>query len=81
VRVLQAAFAAALVLVAAGLGSALNLTSRSGEQSTNPAVPKPTAMLAFADTPDQLRKLRRPGLVESGTRVIPRNRVVPGEIV
>jgi predicted anti-sigma-YlaC factor YlaD len=81
VRALQTAFAAALVLLAAALGSALNLASAPREQSTTGEVPKPTAMLAVADTPDQLRKLRRPGLVESGNKVIPRNRALPGEIV
>jgi predicted anti-sigma-YlaC factor YlaD len=80
-RMLYAGLAAALVLVAAALGAALNLVSGSSS-SAGPAAAKPTAMLAFVDTPDQLRKLRRPILVETGKPpTIPRNRALPGETV
>ena len=80
VRTLQTAAAAALVLAAAALGSAVNLAGRSAPPTAAPPAVRHTAMLAFADTPDELRKLRRPALVESG-RWIPRNRAIPGEPV
>ena len=79
VRLLQTAVAVALVLVAAAVGSALNITSHSSS-SARASAQRHTAMLAFADTPDQLRRLRRPGLIQSG-EWIPRNRAFFGDTV
>jgi hypothetical protein len=68
------------VLVAAALGSALSVVGRSTPAASTPAAQRHTAMLAFADTPDQLRRLRRPVLIESGLSV-PRNRAFVGDSV
>jgi predicted anti-sigma-YlaC factor YlaD len=80
VRLLQTAAATALVLVAAALGSALSVFGDSTSGSGAPAAQRHTAMLAFTDTPDQLRRLRRPVLIESGLSV-PRNRAFIGDTV
>jgi predicted anti-sigma-YlaC factor YlaD len=80
-RALQAAAAAALVVAAAAFGSVVNLAGGGGSAPATAApAPRHTAMLAFADTPDQLRTLRRVALIESG-HPIPRNRAIPGESV
>jgi predicted anti-sigma-YlaC factor YlaD len=79
-RALQVAIAAALVLVAAVLGSVLGVASHSRSSSTAAAAERHTAMVASGDTADNLRKLRRAALIESG-RPIPRNRRIPGESV
>ena len=72
-RALQVA-AAVAVVVTAGVIAAV-----SGPSGGTAAV-KPVAMVAGADSPDGLRALRRPALVEQG-RAIPRNRQLPGEPV
>jgi predicted anti-sigma-YlaC factor YlaD len=72
-RALQVAAAVAIV-VAAGVVAAVTGPS----QSTRAA--KPVAMVAGVDSPDALRALRRPALIEQG-RLIPRNRQLPGEAV
>jgi predicted anti-sigma-YlaC factor YlaD len=79
VRILQTAAAAALVVAAAALGSAVNFAGRSSAPAAAPAPPH-TAMLAFVDSADELRRLRRASLIESG-QSIPRNRAIPGESV
>jgi ferric-dicitrate binding protein FerR (iron transport regulator) len=70
-RALQVA-AAALVVVSAGVVAAFSGPSGSA------AAAKPVSMIASAESPDRLRQLRRPGLVERGNAV-PRNRQLPGE--
>jgi anti-sigma factor RsiW len=80
VRTMQAAFAAALVLVAAGLGSVLGVASHSERSAAAAKAERHTAMVASMETPDNLRKLRRASLIEAG-RPIPRNRLIPGESV
>ncbi len=72
-RALQVAAAVALV-VGAGVIAAVSGPSRSAD-----AV-KPVSMVAGVDSPDGLRALRRPALIEQG-RSIPRNRRLPGEAV
>jgi hypothetical protein len=72
-RALQVVVAAAVV-VSAGVLAAV--TGPSGSS----AAAKPVAMVAGADSPDRLRELRRPALVEQG-RTIPRNRQHPGDPV
>ncbi len=72
-RALQVA-AAVAVVVAAGVIAAVSGPSRS------PAAVKPVSMVAGVDSPDGLRALRRPALIEQG-RSIPRNRQLPGEQV
>src|SRR4051812_34717994 len=81
VRVLQTAVAAALVVVAAGLGSILNLASRSDAQRPAGTALRHTSMVAVVDTADELRKLRRAALLGSGAAPIPRNLSIPGESV
>lgn len=71
-RGLQVAAAACLV-IAAGVVAAVSTPER------RPAA-KPVAMVAALESPDGLRVLRRPLLLEHG-RTIPRDRQVPGEPV
>ena len=66
--------AAVAVVVAAGVVAAL-----SGPSAGTVAA-KPVAMVAGAESPDRLRELRRPALVEQG-RTIPRNKQLPPEAV
>jgi predicted anti-sigma-YlaC factor YlaD len=66
--------AAVAVVVSAGVVAAV--TGPSG--STRAA--KPVAMVAGVDSPDGLRELRRPALIQQG-RSIPRNLQLPGEPV
>jgi predicted anti-sigma-YlaC factor YlaD len=73
VRVLQVA-AAVVIVVSAGVVGAFSGPSRSG------AAAKPVSMVASVDSPDRLRQLRRPALIERGG-VLPRNRLVPAEPV
>ena len=73
VRVLRMV-AATVAVVGAGLAAAF------GGSGTQPTLPKPVAMVAAADSPDQLRMLRRPGLVQR-LGSVPRNRRGPGESV
>lgn len=82
VRAVQTAAAAALVVVAATLGSLLGVADRSTGIGSRAAL-RHTAMVAMADSADNLRELRRPALVaeSTGTRAIPRNRLLPGETV
>jgi len=80
IRALQAAIAAALVLVAAVLGSVLGVASHTGTPSTAAVADRHTAMVAAGDTADNLRQLRRAGLIEAG-RPAPRNRRIPAETV
>lgn len=81
-RVVQTAAAAALVVAAAALGSLLGVANRAADVSSRTAL-RHTAMVAMADSADNLRQLRRPALVaeSTGTRAIPRNRLLPGETV
>jgi predicted anti-sigma-YlaC factor YlaD len=73
VRALQAAVAAGLVLVAAALGSVLGVASH--DNGATRAAIRRTAMVAMADSPDNLRALRRPTLIlQSRPTLIPRNR-------
>ena len=72
-RALQVAAAVAIV-VAAGVVAAVTGPSQSARAA------KPVAMVAGVDSPDALRALRRPALIEQG-RLIPRNRQLPGEAV
>jgi predicted anti-sigma-YlaC factor YlaD len=72
-RALQVA-AAVVVVVSAGVIAMVSGPSRPT------AAAKPVAMVAGADSPDALRTLRRPALIEQG-RTIPRNRQLPGEPV
>ena len=65
--------AAAAVVVAAGV---IASASRPGTPAADRASAKPVAMVAGLDSPDRLRELRRPGLVER-PRILPRNGLVP----
>jgi predicted anti-sigma-YlaC factor YlaD len=67
-----------LVLLAAAAGSLLGVADQNGSTRTAQS-PKRTAMIASADSVDQLRKLRRPTLVGS-RRGIPRRLTFVGEI-
>jgi predicted anti-sigma-YlaC factor YlaD len=72
-RALQVA-AAIAVVVTAGVIAAVSGPSQRAD------VAKPVSMVAGLDSPDRLRELRRPALIEQG-RSIPRNRQLPGEPV
>jgi predicted anti-sigma-YlaC factor YlaD len=80
VRAVQVAVAAVSVLVAAVLGSILGVASHANGSSTSAAAQRHTAMVASGETADNLRRLRRASLIESG-RPVPRNRRIPGESV
>jgi anti-sigma factor RsiW len=73
---LRALQVVAAVAVVAGAGVVAAATG----PSSRPAAAKPVAMVAGADSPDRLRELRRPALVEQG-RIIPRNKQLPGDAV
>jgi ferric-dicitrate binding protein FerR (iron transport regulator) len=73
-RALQVA-AAVVVVVSAGVVAAF--TGPSGTA----AAAKPVSMVAGLDSPDRLRELRRPALVERSHAVLPRNRLVPGAAI
>jgi hypothetical protein len=62
------------VVVTAGVIAAVSGPSQRAD------VAKPVSMVAGVDSPDRLRELRRPALIEQG-RSIPRNRQLPGEPV
>jgi predicted anti-sigma-YlaC factor YlaD len=72
-RALQVA-AAIAVVVTAGVIAAVSGPAQRAD------VAKPVSMVAGVDSPDRLRELRRPALIEQG-RSIPRNRQLPGEPV
>jgi Putative zinc-finger len=65
--------AAVAVVVAAGV---IASASRPGLPASERASSKPVAMVAGIDSPDGLRELRRPGLIER-PRILPRNGLVP----
>jgi anti-sigma factor RsiW len=75
-RVLQFAAATAAV-VAAGAAAAL-----TGPSNPAPSAVKPVAMVAAADSPDHLRELRRPALIQHRkTAVQPQTRRLVAEPV
>jgi len=76
VRALQTAVAVALVLAAAALGSLLGVANRDSQSA---APTRHVAMIASADSPDTLRKLRRPALI-GAAHAIPRNRALIGDV-
>jgi anti-sigma factor ChrR (cupin superfamily) len=73
VRVLQTA-AATVAVVACGTLAAIVAPENASRAA------KPVAMVASAESPDRLRELRRPGLVQR-ISVAPRNRRLPVESV
>jgi ferric-dicitrate binding protein FerR (iron transport regulator) len=73
---LRALQVVAAVAVVVGAGVVAAVTGPAGR----PAAAKPVAMVAGADSPDRLRELRRPALVQQG-RTIPRNKQLPGDAV
>ena len=64
-RLLQLA-AATAAIVAAGAAAAL-----TGSGSSTPSAIKPVAMVAAAESPDRLRELRRPALIQQGRQTVP----------
>jgi predicted anti-sigma-YlaC factor YlaD len=71
-QALRLTAALAVVVVAGVVASA----SRPGVPAADSAPSKPVAMVAGLDSPDGLRELRRPGLIERH-RMLPRNGLVP----
>ena len=71
---LQSFAIAAFVLCASLAAAAAGLTEQHGSAHAM----KPVVMVSSVDTPNELRKLRRPGLIEQ-SHSIPRNRQAPGE--
>lgn len=76
-RTFQAVAASALVLVAAGLGSLFGILSGHGAAPARSTSARPV-VVAFDDTADSLRRLRRESLILQ-TKTIPRNRSL-GEV-
>ena len=76
-RLVQLA-AATVAVVAAGAAAAL-----TGSGGSTPSAVKPVAMVAAAESPDRLRELRRPALIQQGrqTAVPPRYRRLVAEPV
>jgi predicted anti-sigma-YlaC factor YlaD len=72
-RLVQTAAAATLVVAAALAGSLLGI-ARPGSDTGG----RPVAMVAANESSDQLRRLRRPSLIEAA-RPVPRNRSTSGE--
>ena len=66
--------AASLLIVVAGIAALLGGVTRHG----GPTEVKPVAMLQSAETPNELRELRRATLIFQA-RPVPRNRQDPGE--
>jgi anti-sigma factor RsiW len=79
-RTLRTALRALQVVVAATVVVSAGVLAAVTGPSGSSAAAKPVAMVAGADSPDRLRELRRPALVEQG-RTIPRNRQLPGDPV
>lgn len=73
-HVLRSAAAATLVVASAVAA----LVSGVAGQAQSAGAARPVAMLQAADSPNELRQLRRSALIDQG-RVVPRNRRVPGE--
>ncbi len=73
VRAFQVSAAAALVLAAAGLGSLFGILNSGGGA---PSPSDGSSVVAFQDTPNSLRQLRRQGLILQ-TKTIPRNLDLP----
>jgi Putative zinc-finger len=71
-QALRLTVAVAAVVAAVLIASA----SRPGLPPAERASSKPVAMVAGIDSPDGLRELRRPGLIER-PRMLPRNGLVP----
>lgn len=76
-RLVQLA-AATFAIVAAGAAAAL-----TGSGGSTPSAVKPVAMVAAAESPDRLRELRRPALIQQGRQaaVPPRYRRLVAEPV
>jgi predicted anti-sigma-YlaC factor YlaD len=75
-RVVRSAAVATLVLVVAIVAGLAGLGA--GAHGSSARAVKPVAMVSALDTPNELRQLRRAGLIEQG-RAAPRNRRVPLE--
>lgn len=72
-RALQAGAAAALVVTAAGLGSLFGVLNSGGASKPAPAASRSPLVVAYDDTADSLRAIRREGLILEA-KTIPRNR-------
>jgi hypothetical protein len=79
-RSLQTGVAAAMVIAAAALGSALGVLERS-HSSGHTTLPARAATIAFEDNANTLRSLRRDALIQQGRGPIPRSLLIPGESV
>lgn len=80
-RSLQTGVAAAMVIAAAALGSALGVLERSHSTPSRSSLPTRVSSIAFDDNADTLRALRRSVLIQEGHGPIPRNLQIPGESV
>jgi predicted anti-sigma-YlaC factor YlaD len=68
------------ITVAALVVAAVGLLGSASRPATGAKTAKPVVMVAGLESPDRLRELRRPSLVEKG-HSLPRNRFVPGVAV
>ncbi len=80
-RSLQTGVAAAMVIAAAALGSALGVLERTHGSATPSTLPAPVSTIAFEDNANTLRVLRRDSLIQQGHGPIPRSLQIPGESV
>ena len=80
-RSLQTGVAAAMVIAAAALGSALGVLDRSHSVTTHTTLPARVSTIAFEENADTLRSLRRSALIQQRRGPIPRSLWIPGESV
>ncbi len=79
-RSLQTGVAAAMVIAAAALGSALGVLERS-HSSGQTTLPARVSTIVLEDNANTLRSLRRDSLIQQGRGPIPRSLRIPGESV
>jgi predicted anti-sigma-YlaC factor YlaD len=79
-RSLQTGVAAAMVIAAAALGSALGVLQHS-HSTGQTTVPARVSTIAFEDDANTLRSLRRDSLIQQGRGSIQRSLRIPGESV
>jgi anti-sigma factor RsiW len=79
-RSLQTGVAAAMVIAAAALGSALGVLERSHSNAKATQSAR-VSTIAFEDNANTLRSLRRDSLIQQGRGPIPRSLRIPGESV
>jgi predicted anti-sigma-YlaC factor YlaD len=80
-RSLQTGVAAAMVIAAAALGSALGVLEHTRSSVSATTRPIAVSMIAFEDSPDTMRALRRGALIHQSRSSIQRSLRIPGDSV